>query len=137
MVAGIRRDAISSKFFELTSYFFQIKKHQQKIEMILDSKKIEYKKIDIAADPNAKDRMRELMGDAKALPPQLFNGDTYCGVSLLSELFKLLWPSVCTACIGVTNCVRVDGRGLCFRENRPVFALLPGAGDEVFIPVSL
>ncbi|XP_065175254.1 SH3 domain-binding glutamic acid-rich-like protein 3 [Sycon ciliatum] len=68
-----------SYYYSSVSSNLEIKKHQQKIEMILDSKKIEYKKIDIAADPNAKDRMRELMGDAKALPPQLFNGDTYCG----------------------------------------------------------
>lgn len=28
----------------------------------------------------AKEKMRELCGDDKALPPQLFNGDAYCGV---------------------------------------------------------
>ena len=50
--------------------------------MILDGKKIAYKKIDVAADEDAKKKMRELSGDPKALPPQLFNGDTYCGVSL-------------------------------------------------------
>lgn len=48
--------------------------------MILDSKKIEYTKIDVAADEDAKAKMRGLMNDPTAVPPQLFNGDTYCGV---------------------------------------------------------
>ncbi len=63
-----------------------MKKHQQKIEMILDTKKIEYEKIDIAADADAKEKMREVVGDPKAIPPQLTNDDTYCGVSLLQEV---------------------------------------------------
>ena len=53
---------------------------QQKIEMVLDSKKIEYEKIDITADEAFKQEMRNIVGDPKALPPQLCNGDTYCGV---------------------------------------------------------
>ncbi|XP_022081931.1 SH3 domain-binding glutamic acid-rich-like protein 3 [Acanthaster planci] len=56
-----------------------IKKHQQRIEMILSSKKYEYESIDIAHDETAKERMRELMGDPKGLPPQLCNDDTYLG----------------------------------------------------------
>ncbi|KAJ8027179.1 SH3 domain-binding glutamic acid-rich-like protein 3 [Holothuria leucospilota] len=47
--------------------------------MVLDSKKIQYEKIDIAADEDAKQKMRDGMGDPKGLPPQLFNGDDYCG----------------------------------------------------------
>ena len=61
--------------------FLQIKKNQQKIEMILDSKKIEYEKCDVAASEDFKKQMREVSGDPKALPPQLANGDQYCGVS--------------------------------------------------------
>ena len=49
--------------------------------MTLDAKKIPYEKVDIAADEEAKKKMRDLIGDPKALPPQLFNDDTYCGVS--------------------------------------------------------
>ena len=48
--------------------------------MILDAKKIEYKKIDVAADETAKQRMRDLSGNSTAIPPQLFNDDQYCGV---------------------------------------------------------
>jgi hypothetical protein len=28
----------------------------------------------------AKEKMREIMGDAAAIPPQFFNNDVYCGV---------------------------------------------------------
>lgn len=57
----------------------ETKKNQQKIEMILDAKKIEYQKFDVAADEAAKQRMRDISGNPKALPPQLCNGNQYCG----------------------------------------------------------
>ena len=68
---------------KLVTFAPQIKKQQQKITMILDSKKIVYNKLDVAADESLKQQMRDKMGDPKGLPPQLFNGDTYCGVGLL------------------------------------------------------
>ena len=49
--------------------------------MILDAKKIEYQKFDVAADEAAKQKMRDISGNPKALPPQLCNGNQYCGVS--------------------------------------------------------
>ena len=48
--------------------------------MVLDSKGIKYNKLDIAADADLKAKMREIAGDPKALPPQLCNGEDYCGV---------------------------------------------------------
>jgi len=51
--------------------------------MILDSKKIDYDKVDIAGNDDAKKRMREVMGDPTGLPPQLTKGDLYLGVSFL------------------------------------------------------
>lgn len=47
--------------------------------MILDSKKIEHKKIDISSSDDDKQKMREIVGDPEALPPQISNGDCYCG----------------------------------------------------------
>lgn len=54
--------------------------------MILSSKfkeggpvTVEY--VDVAASEADKKKMRDLSGNSKALPPQFFNGDTYCGVS--------------------------------------------------------
>ena len=70
---------------------FQTKKNQQKIEMILDSKKIDYDKVDIAGNEEAKIKMREVMGNPKGLPPQLTKGDTHLGVSL--RLLALLIDS--------------------------------------------
>ena len=51
--------------------------------MILDSKKIDYDKVDIAGNDTAKAKMREIMGDPKGLPPQLTNGDVHLGVSII------------------------------------------------------
>lgn len=58
-----------------------MKKQQQKIEMILDSKKIDYEKIDISSSEKLKNEMREIMGDPRGLPPRLAKGDQYLGVS--------------------------------------------------------
>ncbi|XP_003384043.1 PREDICTED: SH3 domain-binding glutamic acid-rich-like protein 3 [Amphimedon queenslandica] len=66
-------------YYSSVSSNLELKKNQQKIEMILDSKKIPYNKLDVAADTDLRDKMRGIIGDPKALPPQLFNGDTYCG----------------------------------------------------------
>ena len=58
-----------------------MKKHQQRIEMVLGGMKIDYEVIDVASDESNKQKMRDICGDPKALPPQLCNGDKYCGVS--------------------------------------------------------
>mmetsp|Transcript_15780 Transcript_15780/g.26798 ORF Transcript_15780/g.26798 Transcript_15780/m.26798 type:complete len:94 (+) Transcript_15780:197-478(+) len=66
-------------YYSSVSSNLELKKHQQKIEMILDSKKIDYGKVDIAGNDTAKAKMREIMGDPKGLPPQLTNGDVHLG----------------------------------------------------------
>ncbi|XP_030850848.1 SH3 domain-binding glutamic acid-rich-like protein 3 [Strongylocentrotus purpuratus] len=57
----------------------ETKKNHQKIKMILDRKKIKCEDIDIAQSTDAKQKMRDIVGDPKALPPQICNGETYCG----------------------------------------------------------
>lgn len=59
--------------------------------MILDSLEIKYETIDVTEPEHEKEK--ELMqavckkrDQTVALPPQLFNDDTYCGVSKLSEM---------------------------------------------------
>ena len=59
----------------------QVKKQQQKITQVLDAKLVAYVIIDVAASEDDKLRMRELMNDETALPPQIFKGDTHLGVS--------------------------------------------------------
>ena len=58
----------------------QVKKQQQKITQVLDAKLVAYVIIDVAASEDDKLRMRELMNDETALPPQIFKGDTHLGV---------------------------------------------------------
>ena len=69
--------------------FLQMVTHQQRIIMVLQSLGIDTEVLDIAAPgmDEARDFMR---GGAKkkenqrnVLPPQIFNGDTYCGVRIM------------------------------------------------------
>jgi len=46
---------------------------------ILEMKKYQLELVDIALDSSARDRMREIAANKTALPPQLANGDVYCG----------------------------------------------------------
>ncbi|EDO47143.1 predicted protein [Nematostella vectensis] len=60
----------------------QMKKQQNWIDMVLKSvTDIEVEVVDISVDPELKDKMRALMNDETALPPQIFNGEQYCGAS--------------------------------------------------------
>ena len=59
-----------------------MRKNQERIFSILTSKKIDFEGVDIAQNSEDKDLMRKKAGDPTALPPQICNGDVYCGVSL-------------------------------------------------------
>lgn len=77
----------------------QVKKRQQRALFILDSLKIDYEAIDITEPGNqeANERFRECKkvgSDKLPLPPQFFNGDTYCGVSLCYT-FVILSSNAC------------------------------------------
>ena len=61
-------------------FWRQVKKQQQKITQVLDAKLVAYVVIDVASSEDDKLRMRELMNDETALPPQIFKGDTHLGV---------------------------------------------------------
>ena len=56
-----------------------IKKQQQRIHSVLSSLGMEYVTVDISSSVESRARMRELVGSELALPPQLCNGDKYCG----------------------------------------------------------
>ena len=52
------------------------------MEFILTSKKFNVKFIDLASiGESAKEEMRKVADDPKALPPQIAKGGEYCGVS--------------------------------------------------------
>lgn len=57
--------------------------------MVLDGKQIAYEIVDISSSEDAKNKMREIVGDPKALPPQIANGDQHCGVS-----YELIFPFI-------------------------------------------
>ena len=75
---------------EILPLLFQMVTHQHRIMMILDSLHIEFEVVDIAgaAMEEAKEFMRtngkKKDNQRHVLPPQIFNGDKYCGVSRLS-----------------------------------------------------
>lgn len=59
----------------------QIKSQQSEVTRILDGKNIKYNMVDISQDNTLREEMRTKSGNPKAIPPQIFNGDHYCGVS--------------------------------------------------------
>lgn len=72
-------------------FFFQIKKNQRVLLQTLESLKIDFETIDIA-DPNKDEEKKFMRANSKpksegkvALPPQIFNSDTYCGVCFFLE----------------------------------------------------
>ena len=87
------------------AFLCQIKKRQQHISTMLQAQKIPFETVDVASDPAALDRMRELVTKGKPkikdpddeeedeeeeeeviLAPQIANGDEYCGVRNLHHL---------------------------------------------------
>lgn len=70
-----------------------MKKRQQRVTLILDSKGVQYELLDIA-EPNMEEAKEYMQNNSKLiggtisdpnprhpLPPQIFNDDEYCGVS--------------------------------------------------------
>ncbi|KAH1175196.1 hypothetical protein KIL84_021610 [Mauremys mutica] len=60
----------------------EIKSQQSEVTRILDGKNIKYELVDISQDNALREEMRTRSGNPKAIPPQIFNGDHYCGVRL-------------------------------------------------------
>ncbi|KAM8977428.1 SH3 domain-binding glutamic acid-rich-like protein 3 [Pelodytes ibericus] len=57
----------------------QIKSEQCEVMRILESKSIKFETVDISVDNVLREEMREKAGNPKAFPPQIFNGNYYCG----------------------------------------------------------
>ncbi|XP_058051127.1 SH3 domain-binding glutamic acid-rich-like protein 3 isoform X2 [Ahaetulla prasina] len=57
----------------------EIKSQQSEVTRILDGKNIKYIMVDISQDNALREEMRTKSGNPKAIPPQIFNGDHYCG----------------------------------------------------------
>lgn len=63
----------------------EIKKRQQRAQMILDSLEIEYKLVDVTEPGHEKERdqlhsvCKKRNSQTVAIPPQFFNDEAYCG----------------------------------------------------------
>ncbi|XP_036405849.1 SH3 domain-binding glutamic acid-rich-like protein 3 [Megalops cyprinoides] len=66
-------------YFSSTSASRELKQHQTEIFQYLDANKIQYKAVDITQGSEVKEEMRKKSGNPSAMPPQVFNGDVYCG----------------------------------------------------------
>ncbi|XP_033635207.1 SH3 domain-binding glutamic acid-rich-like protein 3 [Asterias rubens] len=66
-------------YFSTITSTLEMEKNQRKIDFVLSSKGYDLEKIDIATNQEAKHKMRELLNNPKALPPQIFNDDVHCG----------------------------------------------------------
>nr|XP_012420284.1 PREDICTED: SH3 domain-binding glutamic acid-rich-like protein 3 [Odobenus rosmarus divergens] len=58
----------------------EVKQRQEEVTRILDIYKIKYELIDISVSLKVLQEMRMKVSTPKALPPQIFNGQEYCGV---------------------------------------------------------
>ncbi|CAG5135419.1 unnamed protein product [Candidula unifasciata] len=57
----------------------ETRKQQMRIQDVLSGCKIDYDVVDVSASRDNLARMREIVGDPKALAPQIANDDEYCG----------------------------------------------------------
>ncbi|NP_001279047.1 uncharacterized protein LOC103186182 [Callorhinchus milii] len=57
----------------------KIDKIQNQIFNLLEGNHIPFKLVDVSTDKAFMENLRQKLGDPNALPPQIFNGDQYCG----------------------------------------------------------
>ena len=78
------------------SLILQVRKKQQHILDVLTSLKIQHEVVDVL-DPRNDERLKFMHANAtvqkgkrKAVPPQVFNGEEYCGVSKSTDFRNLI-----------------------------------------------
>ncbi|XP_059107297.1 SH3 domain-binding glutamic acid-rich-like protein 3 [Peromyscus eremicus] len=57
----------------------EVKQRQDEVMRILDTYEVKYELIDIAVSSHVLEEMRTKVASPKAVPPQIFNGQDYCG----------------------------------------------------------
>ncbi|XP_020293718.1 SH3 domain-binding glutamic acid-rich protein homolog [Pseudomyrmex gracilis] len=125
----------------------EVKKRQQRVLMILDSKNVEYETIDIT-EPGKELDKEFMQANSNArnnkypLPPQIFNEDDYCGdyedfdiANEIDELEKFLkvTPAVSTAEITLESKSQSDE----IQENGNTSSREPSADKEAVLSDSL
>jgi hypothetical protein len=66
-----------------------VKQRQEEVIRILDTYKIKYELVDISTSLKALEEMRTKVSTPKALPPQIFNGEEYCGVRMNAHFYSI------------------------------------------------
>ncbi|XP_054617331.1 SH3 domain-binding glutamic acid-rich-like protein 3 [Dunckerocampus dactyliophorus] len=66
-------------YYSSVSSNLVMKKQQSRVFDVLESKNISFEQVDIAQDAADKELMRSRANNPTALPPQICNGDVYCG----------------------------------------------------------
>uniref|UniRef100_A0A670YD54 SH3 domain binding glutamate rich protein like 3 n=1 Tax=Pseudonaja textilis TaxID=8673 RepID=A0A670YD54_PSETE len=61
----------------------EVKQRQSEVLRILDGNRLKYQLVDVSLSDSLLQEMRDKVGKADAVPPQIFNGDEYCGVRKL------------------------------------------------------
>ncbi|KAJ7310304.1 hypothetical protein JRQ81_007208 [Phrynocephalus forsythii] len=57
----------------------EVKKRQSEVLRILDGNRLKYQLVDVSLSERLLQEMRDKVGKPDAIPPQIFNGDKYCG----------------------------------------------------------
>ncbi|KAJ9574637.1 hypothetical protein L9F63_008169 [Diploptera punctata] len=125
----------------------EVKKHQQRVMMILDSKNIEYQVVDITEPGKESDKefmqQKSKAKDSKhPLPPQIFNEEDYCGdyeefdlANEIDELDKFLKLSASVSTAEITLGKTADSKAPV--ENGEVNGISSSreVGDSNFVSV--
>ncbi|CAN0295862.1 unnamed protein product [Lampetra planeri] len=61
------------------STWCDIKSNQSDVWRVLEGKAVRFELVDIASNDELRQNMRHLSGNPTAVPPQIFNDNTYCG----------------------------------------------------------
>lgn len=116
----------------------EVKKRQQRVQMILESKNVEYEAIDIAEpDRQAeRDRVKNCGANQPSLPPQIFNGEEYCGdydqfdlANETDELEKFLKIPIPNN-VSNSNIINDTQRISPVKENSPEVPIENGEGEK-------
>ncbi|XP_066496362.1 SH3 domain-binding glutamic acid-rich-like protein 3 [Tiliqua scincoides] len=57
----------------------EVKKRQSEVLRILDGNSMKYELVDVSISESLLQEMRNKTGKSDAIPPQIFNGEQYCG----------------------------------------------------------
>ncbi|XP_042335609.1 SH3 domain-binding glutamic acid-rich-like protein 3 [Sceloporus undulatus] len=57
----------------------EVKQQQSEVFRILDGKRMKYQLVDVSLSESLLQEMRSKAGKPGAIPPQIFNGEEYCG----------------------------------------------------------